>query len=60
MNVRDLQIDGPSGSCNLPTRIVFLIYVDLLWPPEAETIKNRDSFIFDYRFMWSQYDDPGS
>lgn len=100
---------------NLSTRIVFLIYVDLLWPPQAETIKNcdrfvlmfapsfrtyrepfdaaeirqplppfvlnqlnyrsvgqnanflaawqkifpGDSFIFDYRFMWSQYHDPG-
>jgi hypothetical protein len=98
----------------LPTRIAFLIYMDLLWPPARERIKNPDrflmmfaplnrsyyepfnpaglrepvppfvlnqlafpasqnlnflaawrdifpgdSFIYDYRFMWGQYDDPG-
>jgi uncharacterized protein DUF4838 len=108
------EIDALLTQRNLPTRIVFLIYADLLWPPKAETIKNHDrfvlmfaplyrtyrepfdaaeirqplppfvlnqldyytgqnanflaawqkifpgdSFIFDYRFMWSQYDDPG-
>lgn len=99
---------------NLPVRIAFLAYADLLWPPEKETIRNPDrflmmfatlarsyfepfhpeglrepvppftlnqlkfppsqnlnflaawqkvfrgdSFIYDYRFMWGQYDDPG-
>ncbi len=29
----------------LPTKIVFLIYVDLLWPPEKEKIANPDRFI---------------
>jgi len=29
----------------LPTKIVFLIYVDLLWPPEREKITNPDRFI---------------
>lgn len=99
---------------NLPVRIAFLAYADLLWPPEKEKIRNPDrflmmfatlarsyfepfhpaglrdpvppfelnkltfppsqnlnflaawqkvfrgdSFIYDYRFMWTQYDDPG-
>lgn len=98
----------------LPTRIVFLAYADLLWPPEKQRLEHPDrfllmfatlsrsylepfhpegrrnpippfklneltfppgqdlsflaawqqvfpgdSFIYDYRFMWSQYDDPG-
>ncbi len=29
----------------LPTRIVFLIYVDLLWPPLVEKIANPDRFL---------------
>lgn len=108
------ELDEALAAEGLPTRIVFLIYLDLLWPPERETIANPDrfvmmfaplhrsyyepfdpagmdepmpefvlnglefprnqnlhqlaawqrvfdgdSFIFDYRFMWGQYDDPG-
>jgi len=108
------ELDALLTRRSLPTRIVFLIYVDLLWPPVKERIEhpdrfvlmfapsyrtyrepfdpaeldeplppfvlNRleytvgqnanflaawrkvfpgDSFIFDYRFMWSQYHDPG-
>ena len=29
----------------LPTKIVFLIYVDLLWPPDTEAIGNPDRFV---------------
>ncbi len=108
------EIDRQLAEKNLPARIAFLAYADLLWPPEKETIRNPDrfllmfatlarsyfepfhpaglkepmppfklnqlkfppsqnlnflagwqkvfsgdSFIYDYRFMWAQYDDPG-
>ena len=99
----------------IKTRVVFIVYLDLLWAPEKEKIKNEDRFvmmfaplhrsymevfdptkadepvepfvlnevrpalysqnlnhlsewkkhfngdviIFDYRFMWDQYNDPG-
>ncbi|MDP6778648.1 MAG: DUF4838 domain-containing protein [Candidatus Latescibacteria bacterium] len=109
------ELDVALSREDLPNRIVFLIYLDLLWPPEKETIHNPDrfvmmfaplhrpyfarfdpeesklpvppfvlnrldltqgqnvnhlagwqkvfdgdSFVFDYRFMWGQYDDPGT
>ena len=108
------ELDAALAKKDLPTRIVFIIYLDLLWPPEKETIRTPDrflmmfaplhrpyfslfdpeeaqqpvpefalnqldltqgqnvnhlagwqktfpgdSFVFDYRFMWGQYDDPG-
>ena len=108
------EIDRQLTEQQLPARIVFLAYADLLWPPEKEAIRNPDrfllmfatlarsyfepfhpaglrepippfvlnqlkfppsqnlnflagwqkvfpgdSFIYDYRFMWAQYDDPG-
>ena len=108
------ELDEVLSKKDLPTRIVFIIYLDLLWPPEKEAIRNPDrflmmfaplhrpyfvlfdpeeskepvppfvlnqldltqgqnvnhlagwqkafpgdSFVFDYRFMWGQYDDPG-
>ena len=30
---------------NIETKIVFLIYQDLLWPPEKQSIMNKDRFI---------------
>lgn len=108
------ELDAVLSERGLPNRIVFIIYLDLLWPPEKETIHNPerfllmfaplhrpyfarfdpeeakqpvppfvlneldltqgqnvnhlagwqkvfdgDSLVFDYRFMWGQYDDPG-
>lgn len=108
------EIDAELTRRNLPTRVAFLAYADLLWPPEKEVFRNPDrfllmfapinrsylepfraeglrepippfvlnrlqfpqsqnlnflagwqkvfpgdSFIYDYRFMWFQYDDPG-
>ena len=34
------ELDDALTQAGLDTRIVFLIYVDLLWPPQKETIKN--------------------
>ena len=108
------ELDAALAGKGLATRIVFIIYLDLLWPPEKEVIRNPDRFllmfaplhrpyfarfdpaeadrpvppfalnrldltqgqnvnhltawqnvfrgdslVFDYRFMWGQYDDPG-
>ena len=39
------DLDEQLAKKSLDTRIVFLIYVDLLWPPERERIANPDRFI---------------
>lgn len=39
----------------LPTRIVFLIYVDLLWPPEHEKIEDPDRFILMFAPICRNY-----
>jgi Domain of unknown function (DUF4838) len=39
------ELDEELTRQGLPTKIVFLIYVDLLWPPEKETIRNPDRFV---------------
>jgi len=39
------ELDALLTKRGLATKIVFLIYVDLLWPPEREKIANPDRFI---------------
>ena len=39
------ELDGALTAAGLDTKIVFLIYVDLLWAPERETIRNPDRFL---------------
>jgi uncharacterized protein DUF4838 len=39
------ELDERLTAQGLPTRIVFLIYYDLLWPPQTERIRNPDRFI---------------
>ena len=39
------RIDGLLTKSGLPTRIVFLIYYELLWPPVKARLKNPDRFI---------------
>jgi hypothetical protein len=39
------DIDRKLGALQLDTRIVFLAYFDLLWPPERERIQNPDRFV---------------
>lgn len=39
------DLDQKLTEKGLPTRVVFLIYVDLLWKPEKETLQNTDRFI---------------
>ena len=39
------ELDERLTKKGIDTKIVFLIYVDLLWAPEKETIKNPDRFV---------------
>jgi hypothetical protein len=39
------DIDRKLSALHLNTRIVFLAYFDLLWPPEHERIQNPDRFV---------------
>ena len=39
------ELDNMLTEAKLITKIAFLIYVDLLWPPESERIQNPDRFI---------------
>jgi hypothetical protein len=39
------EVDAELTARGVPTRIVFLIYVDLLWPPQEEKLTNPDRFI---------------
>ena len=38
------EVDEKLTARGLPTKVVFLAYVDLLWAPEREVIKNPDRF----------------
>lgn len=39
------ELDERFDAANLATKIVFLIYVDLLWPPERSRFNNPERFI---------------
>lgn len=39
------EIDHLLTESGMPQKIVFLLYVDLLWPPQTETLVNPDRFI---------------
>lgn len=39
------EVDAVLTQRGLPTRIVFLMYVDLLWPPERERLHNPERFV---------------
>ncbi len=43
---------------NINTKVVFLIYVDLLWAPETEKIKNPDRFILMFAPITRTYSVP--
>lgn len=57
------ELDDVMTSRGIKTRIVFLIYVDLLWPPEREKIKNQDRFVLMFapitRTYSETYEDLG-
>ncbi|MCM8764639.1 MAG: DUF4838 domain-containing protein, partial [Candidatus Omnitrophica bacterium] len=48
-------VDEKLTAKKIKTKIVFLIYVDLLWPPEKERIKNQDRFIIMFAPITRSY-----
>lgn len=49
------ELDAKLAAAGLPVRIVFLIYVDLLWPPERERLRNPDRFILMFAPITRSY-----
>lgn len=54
------DLDEKLSEAGLPTRIVFLIYVDLLWAPVTEKIANPDRFILMFAPITRTYSKPFS
>ena len=52
------QIDERLTREGLDTKIVFLIYLDLLWAPEQEVIRNQDRFVLLYAPIRRSYSVP--
>lgn len=51
-------IDRELTRRDLPTRIVFLIYQDTLWPPEEERFLNQDRFVLMFAPISRLFDEP--
>ena len=49
------DVDAALTRAGLDTRIVFLIYVDLLWPPKRKRIDNQDRFILMFAPITRSY-----
>ena len=49
------ELDAKLTAAGLDTKIVFLIYVDLLWEPETERIQNPDRFILMFAPITRNY-----
>ena len=52
------ELDEKMTARAIPTRIVFLAYVDLLWEPEKEIIKNPDRFVLMFAPITRTYSAP--
>lgn len=52
------RIDRRLTREGLDTRIVFLIYLDLLWAPEREVLQNQDRFVLLYAPIRRSYSVP--
>ncbi len=52
------EIDEKLTKANLNTKIVFLIYVDLLWKPVCEKLKNSDRFVMMFAPISRSYSKP--
>lgn len=49
------ELDEKLTAANLETRIVFLAYVDLLWPPQRQRIQNPDRFLLMFAPITRSY-----
>ncbi len=52
------QVDQRLAELELATRIVFLVYVDLLWAPENEKLNNPDRFVLMFAPITRSYSKP--
>ncbi|MCL2372591.1 MAG: DUF4838 domain-containing protein [Defluviitaleaceae bacterium] len=52
------EIDRILTAENIPTKIVTLIYFDLLWPPESQKIINQDRFTLMFAPITRTYTHP--
>ncbi len=52
------ELDEKLTAKQLTTHIVFLTYVDLLWPPEREKIANQDRFMLMFAPIRRTYSEP--
>lgn len=49
------ELDEKLTAAGLETRIVFLAYVDLLWPPQKQRIRNPDRFLLMFAPITRSY-----
>ena len=49
------ELDEKMTAQQLTTKVVFLIYLDLLWPPETEKLINKDRFILMFAPITRKY-----
>lgn len=52
------QLDKALTAADLPHKIVFLIYVDLLWQPEHEHLDNPERFVLMFAPITRSYSQP--
>jgi len=52
------ELDEKLTAAGLPVRIVFLVYVDLLWPPEHELLHHPERFILMFAPITRSYSTP--
>jgi hypothetical protein len=52
------ELDQLLSEKDINTKIVFLIYFELLWPPQTEKIQNEDRFILMFAPITRTYSQP--
>jgi hypothetical protein len=52
------ELDALLTERGIASKVVFLIYVDLLWPPEHEEIQNSDRFVLMFAPITRSYSVP--